>query len=432
MQRAYKTKLRPTKKQAAYFYDCADVARFVYNWALGDRKERYEQGLPTNKFEQKKRFNALKIEQYPWLAEYPYRIVAYAFDDLDKAYQNFFRRVKAGNEKAGFPKFKNRHTSSKSFCTGGLGDTRFESGRVKLPRIGWVNLAEKGYVPIEGAKLNRATLSEKAGEWFISAQMEVADLAPVALDGVVGVDLGVKSLAVVSDGATFDNPKTLAAHERRLARLQRELSRRKKGSSNRAKTKAKIAKLHNRISDTRRHTLHNVSAYAVRDMRPETVVVEDLNVRGMVKNHSLAKAVSDASMGELRRQIEYKAAWQGTEIVVADRWFASSKTCSNCGHVKESLGLSERVYVCECCGVTLDRDYNAALNLAQYAEKGCFTMKKSTTVSSTSGELNRKKSQTDWDAVAAMTDEDIEAAIASDPEEAAMNEGWMNRAQVVR
>lgn len=366
MQRAYKTKLRLTPKQEAYFLACAGVARFVYNWALADRIERYEQGLSTNKFEQKKRFNALKHEQYPWLTEYPYVIVERAFDDLDAAYTNFFRRAKGGEAKAGFPKFKSRHKSRKSFCLGVSG-VRIERDRIKLPRVGCVNLAEKGYIPTAGAKLNRVTVSEKAGEWFISAQMEVADPEPLPLNGTVGIDLGIKSLAVTSDGAAFDNPRTLTRYQKRLARLQRELSRRKKGSNNRAKTKARIAKLHNRISDTRSHTLHNISAHVVYDMQPERIVIEDLNVRGMVKNHKLAKAVSDASMGEMRRQIEYKAAWTGAEVVVADRFYPSSKTCSNCGHVKESLSLSERAYVCECCGVTLDRDYNAALNLAQYA-----------------------------------------------------------------
>jgi len=366
MQRAYRTKLRPTATQAAYFYACAGVARFVYNWALADRKSRREQGLSTNKFEQKKRFNALKHEQFPWLAEYPYVIVPYAFDDLDAAYANFFRRVKEGKEKAGFPKFKSRHTSRKSFCLG-VNGVRIEKDRVKVPKIGWLNLAELGYLPTEGAKLNRVTLSEQAGHWYISAQMEVADPDPVPLSGAVGVDMGVKALAVVSDGRTFDNPKTLGKYERRLARLQRELHRRQKGSNNRAKTKGKIAKLFQRISNTRSHTLHNISAHVVYTMTPERIVVEDLNVKGMVKNHHLAKAVSDAGMGELRRQIEYKAGWTGAEVLAADRWYPSSKTCSGCGNIKPTLSLSERVYVCDRCGVSLDRDYNAALNLAAYA-----------------------------------------------------------------
>lgn len=371
MQRAFKTKLRPTPRQAAYFYACAGVARFVYNWALNDRIERYQQGLSTNKFEQKKRFNALKKEKFPWIIEYPYVVVERAFDDLDSAYQNFFRRVKEGKEQAGFPRFKNRHLCRKSFCLGVNGVT-IESGRVRLPKVGWVNLAEKDYLPTTNAKLNRVTLTEKAGEWFVSAQVELPDPTPLELEGSAGVDLGIdlgiKSLAVISDGTTFDNPKTLGKNERKLARLQRELSRRKKGSANRAKTKAKIAKLHQRIGDTRNHTLHDISAHVVYEMKPQRIVVENLNVKGMAANHSLAKAVHDASMSELRRQIEYKAAWVGAEVVVADRFYPSSKTCSGCGYVKETLGRNERTYVCERCGMVMDRDLNAAVNLANYAK----------------------------------------------------------------
>lgn len=364
IQRAYKTKLRPTPRQDAYFRACAGVARFVYNWALADRKERYEQGLSTNKFEQKKRFNALKKEQYPWLVEYPYIIVERAFDDLDAAYKNFFQRVKQGKEKAGFPKFKSRDRTTPSFCLG-VNGVRFENGRVKLPRIGWVTLAEKDYIPTEGTKLNRVTISERAGAWYISAQMEVPAPEPTELNGSVGVDLGVKSLATTSDGASFDNPRTLANYERKLARLQRELHRRKKGSSNRAKTKEKIAALHRKISDVRRHTLHNISAHVV-SLKPQRVVVEDLNVKGMMQNRKLAKAIADSSMGELSRQLEYKAGWLGAEVVHADRWYPSSKTCSGCGHVKPELSLSERTYVCDNCGMVMDRDLNAAKNLANY------------------------------------------------------------------
>jgi putative transposase len=369
MQRAYRTKLRLTAEQTAYFYACAGVARFVYNWALADRKQRREQGLSTSKFEQKKRFNALKLEQFPWLAEYPYVIVERAFDDLQDAYTHFFRRIKEGKEKAGFPRFKSRHTSRKSFCLG-QNSVIIETGRIKLPKVGWVNLAENGYIPCTGSagvKLNRATVSERAGAWFISVQVEEPDPEPLAVAGTVGVDLGIKSLAVTSDGASFDNPKTLTRFEKRMARLQRELHRRVKGSRNRVKTKDRIAKLHAKISNVRSHTLHNISAHVVYDLAPERIVVEDLNVKGMTANHHLAKAVIDASMGELRRQIEYKAQWAGAEVIVADRWYASSKTCSNCGHVKEVLSLSERIYVCEVCGVILDRDHNAALNLAAYA-----------------------------------------------------------------
>lgn len=365
IKRAFKTKLDPTSKQRNYFIGCAGVSRFVYNWALADRKAMFEAGGKPNIYEQKKRFNALKGEQFPWLKEYPYVILPEAFDDLDTAYQNFFRRVKSGAEKAGFPKFKSRHTAPMKFRMRGA--VTIENKRVKLPKIGWVRLAEHGYIPADNCKLLFVTISERAGDWFISAQVEteIADTQPT--NSAIGVDMGVKSLAVCSDGTTFDNPKTLGKYEKKLARLSRELSRRVKGSNNRLKTKAKIAKLHQKIADTRKHTLHNISRHVTANTLPAKVVIEDLNVKGMTANHKLAKAVADASMSELRRQIEYKAAWRNITVKVADRWFPSSKTCSDCGNVKEVLSLSERVYNCEACGFTIDRDLNAARNLAALA-----------------------------------------------------------------
>jgi putative transposase len=184
----------------------------------------------------------------------------------------------------------------------------------------------------------------------------------------LGVDVGIKSLAVCSDGKEFPNDKVLAKYEKKLARLQRELSRRKKGSANRAKTKAKIAKLHQKIANKRAHNLYNVSKYVTEHKRPSVVVIEDLNVKGMVKNRKLAKAVGDASMSELHRQIEYKAEWNGIEVVKADRFFPSSKTCSACGHVNCELTLAMRIYKCPNCGIEIDRDLNAAMNLAALAE----------------------------------------------------------------
>lgn len=368
IKRAYKTKLDLTNKQKGYFIACAGVSRFVFNWALADRKVMFESGGKPSIYEQKKRFNALKHESFPWLSEYPYIVVQEAFGDLDMAYQNFFRRVKDGSEKAGFPKFKSRHKTKKSFRV--RGSITIKQGKIKLPKIGWVRLAEKSYIPTDGYKLLFATISEQAGDWFVSAQVEIeiTDMQP-ASDCAIGVDVGIKSLAVCSDGVTFDNPKTLGKHTKKLARLQRELNRRVKGSSNRLKTKAKIAKLHQKISDTRKHTLHNISRHVTANTMPKMIVIEDLHVKGMTANHKLAKAIADASMSELRRQIEYKAAWHNIEVMIADRWYPSSKTCSGCGNIKQFLTLAERVYSCDACGLTIDRDLNAALNLAALANK---------------------------------------------------------------
>lgn len=367
INKAYKTKLDPTSKQRNYFLACAGVSRFVYNWALADRIAMFEAGGKPNIYEQKKRFNALKNKQFSWIKKYPYKIVEESFSDLDASYQNFFRRLKEGKEKVGFPEFKSRRKSKMSFRL--RGHIVIEMDRIKLPVIGWVRLAEKNYIPTNGCKILFITISESADNWFVSVQVETEISISTLTNNVIGVDMGIKSLAICSDGKTFDNPKTLDKYSKRLARLQRELSRRMKESNNRLKTKAKVARLHRKITNTRNHTLHNISRYITVNNMPKTIVIEDLNIKGMIANHKLAKAVIDVSMGELRRQIEYKAAWNNIEIKIADRFYPSSKTCSNCGHVKKSLLLSERAYLCETCGFSIDRDLNAALNLAALANK---------------------------------------------------------------
>jgi len=363
--RAYKTKLIVNNQERAYLNGCAGLSRFAFNWGLAEWKRQYEAGDKPSAYGLKKHFNSIKYDEYPWVNQYPKVITQEAFDHLGRAFQNFFTRIKKGAE-PGYPKFKSRH-GRKSFSL--RGSIRVEDSRIKLPRIGWVRLAEHGYLPTASVKILKATLSERAGDWQISLQVEEEiDEPERATNEQIGIDMGIKSLAVCSDGTTFDNPKTLAKYEKKLARLQRELNRRKKGSANRAKTKAKIAKMHKKIADTRRHTLHDISRHVTANTKPSAVVVEDLNVKGMTANRRLSKAVADASMGELRRQIEYKAAWNGVDVVVADRWYASSKTCSNCGGVKESLSLSERTYHCKACGLEIDRDLNAAKNLAALAK----------------------------------------------------------------
>ena len=364
--RAYKAELRPNNAQRGMFLKCAGAARFVYNWALADRKAVYEAGGKPSMYEQRRRFNALKAEQYPWLSEIPSKAPEEAFAHVEAAFQNFFRRLRNG-EKPGYPRFKSRKRGVGSFTL--RGHIHIEADRIRLPRIGWVRLKERGYLPQDGAcKLLSVCISERAGRWYASAQVEEEVADPIPGDGpVVGVDLGIKTLAVCSDGTAFENPRALANAERKLKRLQRELSRRRKGSKNRAKTKAKLARCHARIANIRSHALHQVSYHLTAKNKPQAVVIEDLNVKGMLNNRSLSKAISDVGMGELRRQIEYKGTWYGVEVLTADRWYASSKTCSACGAVNRALTLSDRTYVCAACGAVIDRDLNAALNLASLA-----------------------------------------------------------------
>lgn len=362
--RAYKTELKLNNKQRSYFVRCAGTARFVYNWALKDRIKRFENGESTNIFEQKRRFNSLKREEFGWIYEIPYTLQDEAFVNLDNAYKNFFRRVKTGDEKPGFPKFKSRRNGLGSFSL--RGHIHIERGQIKLPRIGWVRLKERGYLPAD-AKILKVTISERARRWFISAQVELNIRDPLPKTGKpLGVDVGVKNLAALSNGKQFPNSAVLRKHERKLACLQRELSRRKKGSRNREKTRRKIAGLYLKISNVRKHNLHQVSAYAM-NCRPSEIVIEDLNVKGMMKNRHLAKSIGDASMSELHRQIKYKSTWNGIDVMSADRWFPSSKLCSRCGEIRE-IDLSQRVYKCESCGFEINRDLNAARNLAALVE----------------------------------------------------------------
>ncbi len=346
------------------FVRCCGTARFVYNWALADRKARYEEGNPTNLYEQKKRFNALKDAEFPWLRKSaPYVVTESAFDNLNRAYENFFRRTR-GIGKASFPKFKSRKNGLGSFTLRGF--IYIEATRIRLPKIGWVRLKEHAYLPTTGVKLLSVTVSEQASRWYISAQVEEPDkdIAP-ATGPVLGIDVGLKYLAVCSDGTVFNNPKPLKNAQRRLRRQQRELSRRQKGSKNREKARRRVAKTHARIANIRRDTIHKLTHHVTVKAKPAVIVIEDLNVAGMMKNHHLAGAVADAGLAEIRRQILYKAQWHGIDVVMAGRFYPSSKTCSACGSVKPLLRLSERTFVCEKCGIVIDRDLNAALNLMQ-------------------------------------------------------------------
>jgi len=360
IQRAYKTKLRLNNRERDVFNRCAEASRYIYNWALSDRIERYQAGGPTNYYDQKKRFNAMKDDLCPWIRDVPYTITESAFRNLDAAYKNFFRRVKNG-ENPGFPKFKSKHGSRKSFTVRGV---QIEDTRIRLPKLGWFRFAEKGYLPTGTFQTNGVTISEDAGNWYVSIQIEEDWPERNGHNGVLGVDLGVKTLATCSDGTRFDNPRVLKKYEKKLARLQRELSRRQKGSANWAKTKKEISSLHSKIRHVREHTQHRISRHVTAGMLPKAIVIEDLNVAGMIQNHCLAKAISDAGLSELARQIKYKAEWHGIETVQAGRWFPSSKLCSQCGSLKGDLTLADRTYRCDKCGLEIDRDLNAAKNLA--------------------------------------------------------------------
>ena len=365
--RGFRTELDPTNVQRTMLLQHAGVARFAYNWGLQRKIKARKNGEKNpSAMELHREWNVWKRENAPWALESSKCCGQEAFRNLDRAYTNFFRRCKSGAKgKKGFPRFKSKRNGIGSFrLTGSIHAT---DTHVKLPVIGAVRLKEHGYLPVE-ARVLSATVSERAGRWFVSLQVEIESQdhhhEKDELHPIVGVDLGIKTLAVVSDGTTFENPNALKSKMRKLKRLQRSLSRKVKGSSNRKKAAKRVAKLHWRIANVRSDTLHKITTHRTRTK--SVIVIEDLNVSGMLKNHCLARAISDLGLCELRRQLEYKGEWNDCLIVTADRFFPSSKTCSECGWINEDLKLSDREWVCLECGCVHDRDHNAAVNLENW------------------------------------------------------------------
>jgi putative transposase len=285
-----------------------------------------------------------------------------ALRDCDKAFDNFFRRCKQKKKgKKGFPKFKSKKNDKQSFRL--TGSIHVLDGFIQLPRLGKIKLFEKDYLP-KNAKILSATVSKRAGKWFVSIQVEEENNQVTSLtDSIVGVDLGIKTLATCSDGVIYENPKALRSNLKRLKRKSKQLSRKQRGSKNREKAKQKLAKLHYRISNIRKDALHKTTSAIVNEN--QVIVIEDLNVSGMVKNRKLSRAVSDVGMFEFRRQIEYKAKWQSKLLVIADRFYPSSKMDWKSKKINKDLKLSNRVIYHE-DGTTTDRDLNAAKNLENF------------------------------------------------------------------
>ena len=270
-----------------------------------------------------------------------------------------------GGRKVGFPKFKSKDSDTPRFAytAGCFGLVKGDPKALKLPRIGRVHCMEDVAKRVGDGRVLRMTVSQRAGRWYASLTVERED-KPVERKpngGAVGVDLGVKTLATLSDGTVVENPRYLRKSERKLRRAQQVLSRKTKGSNRRANARAKVAHLHARVANQRSDAMHKLTTRLAREY--SNISIEDLHVAGMVKNHHLAKSVSDAAFGEFRRQLEYKTARTGARLHVVDRWYRSSKTCSCCGRVKAKLSLSERTYHCDSCGLTMDRDLNAAINI---------------------------------------------------------------------
>jgi len=355
---AHKIRLDPTPRQEDYFRRACGTARFTYNWALAAWKASYEAGGRPSGRSLKKQFNAIRSIEYPWSREVHRDCTARSFDDLQSAFQHFFRRVKAGDGKVGFPKFKKKGKSKDSFYVA-CDKVQFDGERVRIPVLGWVKAREA--LRFEGTVLG-AVVSRTADRWDIAVQVDVGEVHKArSADGVVGVDLGIKTFAALSTGEKIEGPKALRTNLKKLKRLSRRHSRKVKGSIGRKKSAMMLARLHARIANVRKDHLDKLTTKLCR--QNQAVGIEDLHVKGMVRNRKLARAISDEGWGQFQWMMSYKGPVYGTEIVVADRWFPSSKTCSDCGHVVEKLPLSVREWDCPACGVVHDRDVNAARNL---------------------------------------------------------------------
>lgn len=325
------------------------------------REERYkESGETVNYVACCRELTQLKKELV-WLSEVDVTALQASLRDLDEAYKNFFRRVKNG-EKPGYPRFKSKRNRHKSYKSKNTGNTIAVCGdKVKIPKLGLINCRVSKAA--QGRILSATISQNPSGKYFVSLCCTDIEIEPLPKTGaVIGVDVGIKDLISTSEGTKYDSARYIRDNEHKLAHLQRELSRKTKGSKRWEKCRIKVARLQERITNQRSDALHKLTTELVRNY--DTICIEDLNVKGMIRNHHLAKSIADASFGQLRRQLEYKAAWYGKSISVVDRFYPSSQLCSVCGTQNPATkNLSVREWTCPNCGTRHDRDVNAAVNI---------------------------------------------------------------------
>lgn len=376
--------LVPNNKQKTKLFRYASTFRFAYNWTLGREKENYENGGRfISDGDLRKEFTQLKkTEEYSWLNEISNNVTKQAIKDACNAYKRFFK----GYSK--FPKFKSRKHSTPSFFQDNV-KIQFTDTHVKVEgfavskkknkqKLNWIKLAECGRIPTENVKYTNPRIKYDGLNWYITVGVEYEEYTCLPTNEAIGIDLGIKDLAICSDGNTYKNinkTQKIKKLEKRKRRLQRSISRsyekNKKGESycktdNVIKKEKKLLRLNRRLTNIRHDHLHKTTSEIIK-RKPSFICIEDLNISGMMKNKHLSKVVQQQGFYEFRRQIEYKSAWNTIPVIIADRFFPSSKLCSCCGNIKKDLKLSDRIYKCE-CGNVIDRDYQAALNLKKYGE----------------------------------------------------------------
>ena len=375
MLKSFKTEINPTEEQKSIINKTIGTCRFVYNFYLAHNKERYDKG---EKFLHYKKFSFwLNNEfipnnpEYNWIKAVSSKSVKRSLENACNAVTKFFKH------QSGFPKFKKKGKSEVKmyFVKNNPTDCICERHRIKIPTLGWVRIKEKGYIPTtkNGYVISSGTISVKAGRYYVSALVEILDtkICNNSNEGL-GIDLGLKDFAVVSNGETYKNinkTKTIKKIEKELKREQRCLSRKyenlKKGEStqkNIQKQKLKVQKLHHRLDNIRTDYINKTIAEIVKT-KPSYITIEDLNVKGLMKNRHLSKAVASQKFSEFRKKLRFKCNEYGIELRIVDRFYPSSKKCHSCGHIKQDLKLSDRTYKCDCCGYKVNRDFNASLNL---------------------------------------------------------------------
>ena len=381
MLRAVKIRLYPNKEQATMINKLLGCYRFVYNQCLNRKIKSYEETKTTENLSTLSKFihhELLKDDNVMWLREQNTKVLNQAVRDMLSAYKNFFERH------TGYPKFKSKHDNKQScrFVLGAISKRNdYTTYRISLANIRNVkfkcNEKYAQYLQKHNDNIRQATLKRlPCGEYYLSILVD-GDLTHKIKEtnAAVGIDLGVKDFVITSDGEVFNNLHFKKSETKKIKKLQRQLSKKQKGSNNRNKARIRLAKVYKRINDKKQYYLHAISNSLIDEN--QIICMEDLNVKGMIKNHNLAESICEMNFGEFRRMLEYKANWYNRKIVFVDRFYSSSKTCHNCGYVNKNLTLKDRQWVCPKCGEVIERDYNAALNILDEGLRiiGCSTTK---------------------------------------------------------
>lgn len=366
MLKAYKYKIKPNTQQEELLSKFFGCTRYIYNWGLNIRTSAYkENGKSIGYIQLAHELTKLKQDdEHQWLNECTTEALQQSLRCLDKAFTAFFRK------KADYPRFKTKKHTKDSVKFVNSVHFDFENWTVKLPKLGKVKMCKNRTFDQSVCKQGTCTVSkDRCGTYWCTITVNDLQQKPTKVklvkDNAVGVDLGIKDYAILSDGTKFSNPKHLEQAQRKLAHLQKVFARKQKDSKNHERMRIKVAKCHRRISNKRNDFLHKLSTYLMRNY--DTICLENLNVMGMEQNHHLARAIQSASWGEFARQLEYKSEWYGKNVLFIGRFEPSSKLCHKCGYINSELTLKDREWTCPVCGEYLDRDVNAAINIMEIA-----------------------------------------------------------------